>query len=93
MAMHANYCLLDIGHILENPLDELSKLIGDSIAHGIRDIYCGRTSVNNRFQNLIDIFRLSSASVHRRELNIIGILLSPGHHITRSLQNLLTALF
>ncbi|MBA7644989.1 hypothetical protein ES703_52740 [subsurface metagenome] len=92
MAMSANYGPIDIGHIVENPLNKVAKLGWYGIAHGIRDIYCSSSSLNNRFQDLINILRFSPAGIHGRKLYIIGILLSSSHHTARHFQNLLTAL-
>ena len=38
MAMHADYRFMDIGHILENAFNPLPPLLGNGIAHRIRNI-------------------------------------------------------
>ena len=63
--MNANYSPLDIGYVLENPLNEVAKLGWYGVAHGVRNIQRSSSGINNRFQDLVKILRLSPAGIHR----------------------------
>ena len=65
MTMDANNRLFDTGDILKDTRNQVSELIGNSVADGIRHINRRRTAFDDLFDYLIQICRFSAAGIHR----------------------------
>ena len=92
MAVHADDGVVNIAHIVLQVFDQRPELLRHGKADGVRDIDCGRTRGNDRFDDLGEKFRLGARGVLGRELDIFVVRLSQPHPLGGETQNLLVRL-
>ena len=92
MAVHRDDGLVDIPDVLVDARDELVELLRRGVAHGVGNVDRGRAGVDGGFEQAVDVVRVAPGGVHRRELDVVAVLLRPRHVLAGQRQHLLAVL-
>ena len=83
---------MDIGDMLHQVLDLGPELLGDGVAHRIREIQGGGPGLDDRGKNLDHVIQVAPGGVHGRKLHVGGVAAGVLHRGHRHLQHLFPGL-
>ena len=90
--MHRDDDVVGAGDVLEDAGDEAGELVRDRVSDGVGNVDRGRAGLDHLAQHAADEIDIRARRVHRRELDVAGVLLRPGDHLARLLQHRLAVL-
>ena len=89
VAVDRDHRLVDVGHVVPDLADEVGELLGIGIAHRVRDVDGGGTSLNGALDAAEEEVGLGARGIHAAPLDIVGVAPGAGDALDHALVDLL----
>ena len=92
LAVEAEACLVDVGHVLADLVEERAQLGGDGVADRVGDVDDLRPGIDAALDDGVDEVRVGAGGVHWAELHVARVARGVLHHRLGLGQHLLAVL-